>query len=120
VRLLREPARSSYELCLSEFILTETAETLLRKSRLRRSFAYTDADVRDYIRWLITQAELITDLPTLRVVRDDPKDDPIIATAVAAKAAYLVTGDRAHLLPLREYEGIRILSPRDFLSEILP
>jgi predicted nucleic acid-binding protein len=35
VRLLRDPARSRYQLCLSEFILTETAETLLSKSRLR-------------------------------------------------------------------------------------
>jgi hypothetical protein len=35
VRLLREPARSRYQLCLSEYILTETAETLLSKPRLR-------------------------------------------------------------------------------------
>ena len=38
------------------------------------------------------------DGPALRVVRGDPKDDPIIAAAVAAKADFLVTGDRAHLL----------------------
>src|SRR5690349_19333628 len=107
VRLLRDPARSRYQLCLSEFILTETAETLLSKSRLRDFAAYADADVRDYIRWLLIQAEMVTDLPDLRVVTDDPKDDPIIATAVAAKADYLVTGDRAHLLPIREYQGIR-------------
>jgi predicted nucleic acid-binding protein len=55
-------------------------------------------------------------LPTLRAVLNDPKDDPIIATAVAAKADYLVTGDRAHLLPIGQYEGIRIVSPRKFLD----
>ena len=33
VRLLREPARSRYKLCLSEPILTETAEVLLSKPR---------------------------------------------------------------------------------------
>lgn len=118
VRLLRDPARSRYELCLSEFILTETAETLLSKSRLRRYASYADTDVRDFIRWLLAQAEMIADLPALRAVANDPKDDPIIATAVAAKAAYLVTGDRAHLLPLREHEGVRILSPREFLEVI--
>ena len=86
------------------------------KSRLRDYAAYADTDVRDFIRWLLTQAEMVTDLPALRVVLNDPKDDPIIATAVAAKADYLVTGDRAHLLPLGEYEGIHILSPREFLE----
>ncbi len=116
VRLLRDPARSRYQLCLSEYILTETAETLLGKSRLRDYAAYADTDVRDFIRWLLTHAEMIADLPTLRVVAGDQKDDPIIATAVVAKADYLVTGDRAHLLPIREYQGIRIVSPREFLE----
>jgi putative PIN family toxin of toxin-antitoxin system len=116
VRLLHAPARDRYELCLSQFILTETAETLLSKPRLRQYAAYADRDVHDFIRWLLTQAEIVRDIPELRVVADDPKDDPIIATAVAAGAGYLVTGDRAHLLPIGRYEGIRIVSPRAFLE----
>lgn len=116
VRLLRAPARNRYDLYLSDFILTETAETLLAKSKLRRYAAYADEDVRDYIRWLLTQAEMVPDGPAPRVVLNDPKDDPIIAAAVAAKADYLVTGDRAHLLPIGEHEGIRIISPRAFLE----
>jgi putative PIN family toxin of toxin-antitoxin system len=116
VRLLREPVRSRYELCLSEAILTETAETLLRKSRLRRYAAYTDEDVQEFIRSLLIQAEMVPDTPAPRVVPNDPKDDPIIAAAVAAKADYLITGDRAHLLPIGEYQGIRIISPREFVE----
>lgn len=116
VRLLRDPARSRYDLCLSEAILTETAETLLSKSKLRRYVAYADEDVRDYIRWLLTHAEMVPDGPAPRVVPNDPKDDPIIAAAVSAKADYLITGDRAHLLPIGEYRGIRIISPRAFLE----
>lgn len=116
VRLLREPVRSRYQLCLSDAILTETAETLLIKSNLRRYAAYSDADVHDFIRWLLTQAEMVPDTPAPRVVPNDPKDDPIIAAAVAVKADYLITGDRAHLLPMGEYEGTRIISPREFLE----
>ena len=118
VRLLRAPARNRYDLCLSDFILAETAETLFAKSKLRRYAAYADSDVRVYIRWLLTQAEMVPDGTAPRVVLNDPKDDPIIAAAVAAKADYLVTGDRAHLLPIVEYEGIRIISPRAFLDII--
>jgi uncharacterized protein len=114
VRLLRGPVRSPYELCLSDAILTETAETLLTKPRLRRYAAYADEDVREYIRWLLTQAEMVPDTEPERVVPNDPKDDPIVAAAVAVKAGYLVTGDRAHLLPLGEYRGVRIVSPRAF------
>ncbi|HVH76571.1 MAG TPA: putative toxin-antitoxin system toxin component, PIN family [Stellaceae bacterium] len=116
VRLLRDPVRSRYELCLSDAILTETAEVLLAKSKLRRYAAYADDDVREYIRWLLTQAEMVPDAPAPRVVPNDPKDDLIVAAAVAAKADYLVTGDRAHLLPLGEHQGIRIISPRAVLD----
>jgi putative PIN family toxin of toxin-antitoxin system len=105
VRLLREPARSRYELCLSDAILTETAETLLTKPRLRRYAAYADENVREYVRWLLTQAEMVPDPEPERVVLNDPKDDPIIAAAVAARADYLVTGDRAHLLPNTPVSG---------------
>ena len=110
--------RSRYELWLSQYILTETAETLLSKPKLREFARYTDRVVHNYIRWLLTQAEIVTDAPVERVVANDPKDDPIIATAVAAKADYLVTGDRAHLLPIGEHQGTRIISPRDFFEII--
>jgi predicted nucleic acid-binding protein len=60
----------------------------------------------------------VHDLPKIRVVPHDPKDDMVVATAVAAGADYLVTGDRRHLLSLREYEGIRIVTPRQFLDFI--
>ena len=43
----------------------------------------------------------------------DPADSPILKAAIAAGVDYLVTDDR-HLLDLNPYEGIRIVSMRDF------
>src|SRR6185437_4919869 len=103
VRLLRMPARQRYELCLSEAILAETGKALLGKPRLRRYAGYADETVHDYIGWLTTQAELVLDPPASRVVPRDPKDDFIIAATVAARADYLVSGDR-DLLDLGAYE----------------
>ena len=48
----------------------------------------------------------------------DPKDGMVVATAVAACAEVLVTGDRRHLLSLGRYGAIRILGPREFLDEL--
>ena len=61
----------------------------------------------------------MTELPDLTgAVPLDPKDDVILATAVAAKADHLVTGDRKHLLPLGVYQGIGIVEPRAFLDQL--
>ena len=43
------------------------------------------------------------------------EDDFIIATAVDAKAKYLVTGDKA-LASLWRYEGVLLLNPSDFVA----
>jgi putative PIN family toxin of toxin-antitoxin system len=105
-----------FVLCLSREILAETAGRLRGKTRLRTRYRYGREQVEAFCDHLAAIAELAADRPELEAVPDDPKDDMIVATAVAAKAAWLVTGDRRHLLPLRRYEGIRILTPREFLD----
>jgi putative PIN family toxin of toxin-antitoxin system len=44
-----------------------------------------------------------------------PEDDRILATAISAKADYLVTGD-TKLQRLGTYKAVTILSPRRFLE----
>ncbi len=60
-------------------------------------------------------AEVVTHLPQIQISKD-PSDDKFLAAAIAGKADYLITGDIEHLLHLREYKNIRILSPREFIT----
>jgi uncharacterized protein len=48
----------------------------------------------------------------------DPDDEMVLECALAAEADCIVSGDKKHLLPLREFRGIRIVSPADFLRLI--
>ena len=50
--------------------------------------------------------------------QDNEADNRILECAVASSADYLVTGDRRHLLPLREHEGATIVNAPQFLSSI--
>lgn len=63
-------------------------------------------------------ADVHTPPPSLDVIAEDPADNRILECAVAAAADVVVTGDSRHLLPLRSFGGIRILSPREFLETI--
>jgi putative PIN family toxin of toxin-antitoxin system len=47
----------------------------------------------------------------------DPDDDVVIGTALAAKADFIVTGDRT-LLTVAGYEGVRIVSVSEALDAI--
>jgi hypothetical protein len=57
-------------------------------------------------------------LPRGAVVKADPDDDLLLATALAGGAAVVVSGDRRHLLSLGEFGGVRVVDPATFLIEI--
>jgi putative PIN family toxin of toxin-antitoxin system len=51
---------------------------------------------------------------SLHVIKEDSSDDIILETAVVGGARYIVSGDR-HLLDLVCFEGIPILTAREFM-----
>ena len=53
---------------------------------------------------------------TLQVVEADPKDDMIVECGVVGKASHIITGDKKHLLPMRRYQNIDIVTATDFLT----
>jgi putative PIN family toxin of toxin-antitoxin system len=106
----------AFALCLSHEIIAETAEKLLSKAKLRARYGYAPERAEAFCDGLAVVAELVANLPKGRFVPNDPKDDAIVATAVAARADCLVTGDRKHLLSLGICEGVRIVSVREFLD----
>jgi hypothetical protein len=55
---------------------------------------------------------------TLEIITEDPPDNRILECAVAGNANLIVSGNR-HLLRLREYEGIAIVRPRDFMRMLV-
>ena len=70
--------------------------------------------------WLaaIRQAGPLYFPPPLPAARADPDDEMFIECAVAAKADYLVTGDKRHLLVLKRAGGISIMAATEFLHTL--
>lgn len=105
-----------YEECLlhgqivvSPFILEELHEKLRTKAKL------THAEADEVIATVSADARTVAVSPLERPICRDADDDFILATALAAQADALVTGDK-DLLVLERIEGIPILSPRDALT----
>lgn len=63
-------------------------------------------------------ATLVSPHTVARVIANDPDDDHVLACALAARAEFIVSGDK-HLLGLGgHYNGIPILTPAQALQEI--
>jgi putative PIN family toxin of toxin-antitoxin system len=57
-------------------------------------------------------------MPTQRlsVITERDADNRVLECAIEGNTQYIVTGDTKHLQPLKEYKGIKILSPAQFLA----
>ena len=61
------------------------------------------------------RARLVSPLRLSARVCRDPDDDLVLATALAAQADVIITGDK-DLLTLKTHGGVRIRSPRQFMD----
>ena len=60
--------------------------------------------------------DIIDVQPGPQIIKKDPEDDKFIRCASAAGARYIISGDQ-HLLGLKEYQKIKILSPAEFVKK---
>ena len=104
---------NGFTLVLSEDIVREVLRAL-EYPKVRRCVR-RDLDPALWFEDLVVLAELVTGTVQVAGVSDDPDDDKYLAAAVAGRASFVVTGD-PHLLTVREYEGVRIITPRSFLD----
>jgi len=82
---------------------------------LRDKFGWDEDRLDRYLRTLWSLGKRVVLRHRVNAVREDPDDNRILECALAADADVIVSGDR-HLLKLGAYEGITILTPRDFLK----
>ena len=79
---------------------------------------FQNIDLKPFLDLLSIHAEIVLAPSLPPIIRDDPSDDKFLEAAVAGKASYIISGDN-HLVKLSEYQGIRILKPRDFVQRYL-
>ena len=106
------------KLCATREMLIELQEVLQRPKfapRIRK----LHTTVKELMNGIITLAELYPQVPPLKVVKEDPDDDMFIACALAAEAHYIISGDH-HLLKLKEFSGIPIVTVKEFLEQEFP
>ncbi len=96
-----------HDVFASEYILDETAQHLADK------FGFSPDNVAEAVTFMRAEAQFVEPSTISADACRDPKDIPILGTAQAAEADYLVTGDK-DLLVLRHFGKTKIISPRQF------
>jgi putative PIN family toxin of toxin-antitoxin system len=107
-KLLTRARRRDFDLTLCDGILQEF------KRVLKKKFTASPHETSEALIILSEAAQdILGQIDSIAPVCRDSDDDLILACARDAVADYVVTGDE-DLLVLKSYEGISILTPREF------
>ncbi|MBI4744108.1 MAG: putative toxin-antitoxin system toxin component, PIN family [Actinobacteria bacterium] len=97
------------ELVISPTILEEFSRIL------RAKFSFSPEKIIEALLEIRSLSTMVEPKIKLGVIRNDEPDNRILECAVFTRANYIVSGDTRHLQSLKEYQGIKILSPSEFL-----
>lgn len=109
-QFLRE---ATFEIVVSPAIVEETIQALAYPKV--RKYVRTGVDPQLWFEDIILLAHLVSGDHPVGAVSVDADDDKCLAAAVEGRATLVVTGD-PDLLTIKEYHGVRIVTPRAFLD----
>ena len=95
--------------------IMEELERVLSYPKLMKRHGLNSEELKEFICDLLSIMSLIEEEKIIEVIMEDPSDNKYLSCAIDAKVDFIISGD-IHLLNLGEYEGIRIVTPAQFLE----
>ena len=95
---------------ITPFILFELKEVLTKK------FDFNEVKLKDVEDLIGDSFVSISPKITLDAIKKYPLDNKILEAAQEAKADYLITGDKRHILPLKTIQKTHIVTAEEFLK----
>ncbi len=112
-RVLELVDKGKVTLIANRPILDEYDEAL-HKDEIIKKPAYSTERVKAALN-LLKKVHIVEQSIKLNIVNDDADDNKFIEAAVEGNADYIVSKDK-HLLRLKQYKNIKIITPEEFLS----
>lgn len=103
---------NEYQIVASVPTLMEFRKTL---QKYPERFGLNDEEIQTEVETLRYFAEFVVPDEEITAVEADPDDDKFLEAAVAGNTDYVVSGDQ-HLLDLKSFRGIDIVTPREFFE----
>jgi len=100
-----------------KFTLVTSLEAVSEIIKVLKDFKIklSDEMIKEWVDLIVRNSIIVEPKEKIKIVKDDPKDDIFIETAVAGNVDYIVSQDN-HLLKLKAFRGIRIITPDEFIK----
>jgi len=116
-KIIKILEKKNVKIINSEEILNEIIEVLNKESKFQKFIKDRKLAIEELLRTVVFMSLIIKPQSKLNVITEHLEDNKILEVAVDGRANYLISYDN-HLLKLRKYKNIKILTPSEFLKEI--
>lgn len=110
--IIRSLKAGKFILIVSKTIADEYLNVLSRPK-----FGIEHSEFDDFASLLLVKAEFVTPLESVTAIEADPSDNKFLEAALQGSAVYVVSGD-SHLLELKTFRDIPIISAREFIKQL--
>ena len=111
-RILERVENKEIELILSHEIIKEYEE-VLAYDEIQEKIQAKQLTMKQTVQKIQTMATLVHPSEKINVITDDPDDNAVLECALEGKVKYIITNDK-HLLKLKEFREIKIITPSEF------
>jgi len=98
-----------------KFTLVTSLEAVSEIIKVLKDFKIklSDEMIKEWVDLIVRNSIIVEPKEKIKIVKDDPKDDIFIEIAVAGNVDYIISQDN-HLLKLKDFRGIKIITPEEF------
>lgn len=113
-RILEKVENNEVELILSKEIIKEFSEVLNYKE-IKDKIKNKNLEINRTKEKIISLSTLVEPKLKFNEIKDDPDDNIILECAVEGNVDFIISQDK-HLLKLKEFKKIKIITPEEFLK----
>ncbi len=94
--------------------ILEELSNVLRREKFNFLFKEGKTNIEEVFKKVLELVKVCVVRKKVKVIKEDPSDDKFLACALASQASFIISGDK-HLLSLKKFQDIFIVSPNEFL-----
>jgi len=102
--------KGEIEVYISPFILKEL------EGILRKKFEWNEKQLQKILDKIKKKAVIVQPETKISIIKAKKDDNRILECGVDGRVQYIISGDKRHILPLKNFRGIKILSPSEYLG----
>ena len=115
-KIIEKVENNDIALVLSKEIIEEFARVLNYKS-IQEKIKNKNLEMKRTVEKIISISKIVEPLEKINIIKEDPDDNKILECAKSGKVDFIVSSDN-HLLKLKEFENIKIITPTTFIDII--